>query len=717
MPKITKEVEFAGKTLSIETGVLAPQTNCSVKLQYGETVVLVTAVAGKVREDLGYFPLSVEYVEKYYAGGKISSSRFVKREAKPKDEAVLKGRLIDRSIRPLFPKTYKNETQVVITVLSVDKENDPDIIGVVGASLALALSDIPWKGPIAGVRVGKKDDQYVLNPTNDELENSPLDLVVSGTKENIVMIEAGGQEVVEADLVSALEAAQEENKKIIGFIESFVSEHGKEKLEDTVEEINTDIKENVIKFIRDGANDALFSKESAERESASEEFLEKLYVEFEGKLAKEEIKGIFEKEVKEMMRENIVEKDQRPDGRKLDEVRPITCNVSLLPRTHGSGLFQRGFTQVLSLVTLGSTSLEQLIENMDGEEKKRYMHHYNFPPYSVGEVGRFGPPPRRSIGHGSLAEKALEPVIPDKEDFPYTIRVVSECLSSAGSTSMGSVCGSTLSLMDAGVPLKKPVAGIAMGVVFKEGKYKVLTDIQALEDFYGDMDFKVAGTKDGITAIQLDVKTLDLTIEILKEALEHARVGRLFILGKMLEAIKEPRETVSKYAPKVEMITVNPKKIGEIIGPGGKMINKIIEETETEIDIDDDGSVSVTGENAEGIKRAIEIIEGIVAEVEVGKIYKGQIVKLLEFGAIVEILPGKTGMVHISEIADHRVEKIEDELSLDQEIEVKVLKVEPNGKIALTMKLNAVNNDSRREFQKPRDFKKRDFKRKDFQKR
>lgn len=710
MSKIIKEMDFAGRKLMVETGFLAPQANCAVKVQYGETVVLVTAVAGEVREDLGYFPLSVEYEEKYYAGGKISTSRFIKRETKPKDEAILKGRLIDRSIRPLFPKDYNNETQVIVTVLSVDKENDPDIVGLVGTSIALSLSDIPWKGPIGGVRVGKKAEQFILNPVNGDVKSSPLDLIVSSTKDNIVMVEAGATEIVEQDLVTALELAQEENRKIISFIEEFVAEAGKTKREYSVEEINADIKKNVVKFIRDGASEALFSKEAVERETASEEFLEKIYMEFEGKLAKEELKGVFEEEVKKMIRENIVEREQRPDGRKLDQIRPIMVEVALLPRTHGSALFQRGLTQVLSLVTLGSTSLEQLIENMEGEEKKRYIHHYNFPPYSVGEVSRLGPPSRRSIGHGSLAEKALEPVIPSKEDFPYTIRVVSECLSSAGSTSMGSVCGSTMALMDAGVPIKKPVAGIAMGVVFKDDKYKVLTDIQALEDFYGDMDFKIAGTKDGVTAIQLDVKTLKLTIDILAEALEQAKIGRQFILGKMAEAIEAPRAQISAYAPKVGIIKINPKKIGEVIGAGGKIINKIIEETGTEIDIDDDGSVSVTGENQEGIDKALEIIKGITVDVEIGTIYEGTVVRLLEFGALVEVLPGKTGMVHISQIAEHHVDRIEDELSIGQKVKVKVLELGRDGKIALTMKLNAVNNGER-EFRHDRGPRKPDFRR------
>ena len=717
--KIIKELEFAGKPLIIETGLLAPQANCAVKVQYGETVVLVTAVAGSVREDLGYFPLSVEYEEKYYAGGRISSSRFIKRETRPQDEAILKGRLIDRSIRPLFPKDYKNETQVIVPALSVDKENDPDIVGLIGASAVLSLSNIPWKGPIAGVRVGKTETGYVLNPVNGDLEKSTLDLVVSGSKENILMIEAGAKEVKEEELIEALKLAQTENSKVITALEEFVKESGQEKMTYAVEELNTDVKKSILDFIKESAKDELLSKDRVERESASGEFLEKIYLQFEGKLPKEDMKEIFEEEMKRMIRENIVEKDLRPDGRGLEEVRPLTIQVGILPRTHGSGLFQRGLTQVLSLVTLGSTSLQQLIENMEGEEKKRYMHHYNFPPYSVGEVNRLGPPPRRSIGHGALAEKSLIPVIPDKELFPYTIRVVSECLSSAGSTSMGSVCGSTIALMDAGVPLKKPVAGVAMGVVFKDDKYKVLTDIQALEDFYGDMDFKVAGTVDGITAIQLDVKTLKLTIDILAEALMQAKRGRLFIMEKMLAVIDKPRATLSKYAPKVEVIKIDPKKIGEVIGPGGKVINKIIEETLTEIDIEEDGSVNVSGETVEGIKKAIAMIEGIVKEIMPGEIYTGKVVKIMDFGAIVELLPKKSGMVHISQITDHHLDKVEDALSLGQEVTVKVREIDNMGRVNLTMRLTDANNGSNDD-RGPRSHggQKRDnFRRPDFRKR
>lgn len=691
-----KELEIGGRKLSIETGFLAPQANSAIRIQYGETVCLVTAVAGEIREELGYFPLSVEYEEKYYAGGVISSSRFVKRESKPKDDAILKGRLIDRSIRPLFPKDYKNETQVIVTVLSVDKENDPDIVGLIGASMALSISNIPWKGPISGVRVAKKEAQFVINPTNQEVEESTLDIVVSGTKENVVMIEAGANEVTEEDLISALKVGQEENQKIIKFIEDCAKEFGKEKMEYAVEEVETEIMGEVKKFIQAEAKEALFAKDTVERESASGEFLEKVYGQFEGKLAKEEMQAIFEEEIKEMVRENIVEKEQRPDKRALNEVRPLTIQVGLLPRTHGSGLFQRGLTQVLTLATLGSTSLVQLIEGMEGEEKKRYMHHYNFPPYSTGEAKRLGPPPRRSIGHGALAEKALMPVIPNKEEFPYTIRLVSECLSSAGSTSMASTCGSTLALMDAGVPIKKPVAGIAMGIVFKNDKYKVLTDIQALEDFYGDMDFKVAGTKDGVTAIQLDVKTMKLTIEILAEALKQAKEARLFILEEMLKVIPNSRESLSPYAPKVEVITIDPSKIGQVIGPGGKVVKDIIEKTETEIDIEEDGTVNISGDTLENIQKAVAIIKGITEDLEIGKIYEGKIVKILEFGALVEVLPGKVGMVHISQITDHHVNKVEDELEMDQVIQVKVVRLEQDGKIALTMRLNAENNGSER---------------------
>ena len=702
MSKITKKVDFAGRELIIETGFLAPQANCAVKLQYGDTVVLVTATAGGVKEELSYFPLSVDYEEKYYAGGRISGSRFVKRETKPKDTAILKARLIDRSIRPLFPKDYYNETQIIVTILSIDKENDPGIISLIGASLALSLSDIPWNGPIAGMRVGKKDGKLILNPVNDDLEVSTLDLIVSSTKENIVMIEAGAQEVEEDDLVEALRLAQEENTKLVTLFEKFVAEMGKEKMSYDVKE-EPPVNEKIIDYISKNKTKTLLSHEVEERKIATDEFLENLYKKFEGKTTKDSMKEVFEGEIKNMIRENIVNKGDRPDGRDVKEVRSIYSEVGLFPRTHGSGLFQRGLTQVLSIVTLGSTSLEQLIENMEGEEKKRFMHHYNFPPYSVGEVRRLAFPPRRSIGHGALAEKAIEQMIPLKENFPYTIRVVSECLSSSGSTSMGAVCGLTLSLMDAGVPIKKPVAGIAMGIVFKDSKYKVLTDIQALEDHYGDMDFKVAGTKDGITAIQLDVKSIKLTVDILVEALAQAKEGRLHILGKILEAISKPRKQLSEYAPKVEVIKIDPKKIREVIGAGGKVINKIIEETNTEIDIDDDGTVSVSGEDYDGLRRAVKIIEDIVKEVKAGEIYEGEVVKLMDFGAFVQFLPGKSGMVHISQITDHHVNKIEDELKMGQKVKVKVREIDDRGRINLTMKLEGGDN---KETRGKKDFKK-----------
>jgi len=693
MNKIVQEIEIGNRKLSLETGFLAQQANGSVLGRYGDTVVLATVCSAPAKESLGYFPLSVEYEERLYAGGKIKTSRFIKREGRPSDNAILNARLIDRSIRPLFPKDYLKEVQVIVTILSVDQENDPDVVAAVATSAALSISDIPWAGPVSTVRVGLKDNQLVINPVNGELAKSSLNLVVSATKEAVVMIEAAAHEVSEEQMAEAIEYAKKENDKIVAVIEELAGAVGRTKEVYEVKQLDEELKKEVLDYIQGNFTPDFFEIEKSDRKKEIETFKANLYAAFEGKLAKEEMDKLYEEVLKQKMRALILKEEKRVGGRKLDEIRQLYVEVGILPRTHGSALFQRGDTQILTIVTLGSTSLGQLIESMEGEETKRYMHHYNFPPYSVGEAKRMGFPSRREIGHGALAEKAVFPVIPGEEQFPYAVRVVSETLSSAGSTSMGSVCGSTLALMDAGVPLKSPVAGIAMGIIVENKDYKILSDIQDLEDFYGDMDFKVAGTDKGITALQLDVKTLSLTAKVLKEVLDQAKKGREFILQAMLKVLGQPRPELSVYAPRAEILKIDPKKIGEVIGPGGKIINRIIEATKTTIDIDDDGKVSITAEDSQNLEKAVAWIKGITEEIAPGMIFEGTVTRIMPFGAIVEFFPGKDGMVHISEIAPYRIQKVEDELSLGQKVKVKVLKVDDSGKIGLTLRLDRVEND------------------------
>ena len=683
---IKKEIKWGGRSLILEYGRLAPQTDSAILARYGDTMVLATVVSAPPREDVDYFPLSVDYEERLYASGRISTSRFIKREGRPTDEAILNGRLIDRSIRPLFPKDYFNEVQVIITILSYDQENDPDIISLIATSAALITSPIPWNGPVVGLKIGYGDGKFILNPTKSDDSISDLSLVVSLYKEQVVMIEGAFKEIPEEVVLKAVDYGREQVKPVLQLLASLQKEVGVKKEEPSEEEATAQLKKEVVDYIRKNLKEDIFDPEKSARESLSEELKEVLFKEFEGKLSKTQLSKIFDDTVKNLVREAIVEKEKRPDGRKLTDIRDIDIEVGILPRTHGSAIFKRGDTQVLTIATLGSTSLEQLIEGMEGEEKKRFMHHYEFPPFSTGEVGRLGPPKRREIGHGALAEKSLLPVIPTEDKFPYTIRLVSEVLSSSGSTSMASTCGSSLALMDAGVPISEPVAGVAMGLVTEGTKYKILTDIQALEDFYGDMDLKIAGTDKGITAIQLDVKIDGLTTKVLSEAFHQAREARKAILEKMTKALPKAREEISKYAPKVSVIQIPPKKIGEVIGSGGKTINRIIEETGAAIDIDDDGTVSVTSTTEEGLKKAIEWIEGLTREVKPGEEYIGQVKRIMNFGAFVEILPGKEGMVHISQLAPYRVEDINKEVKIGQKLKVKVLEVDQQGRINLTHK-------------------------------
>ncbi|MDP3994661.1 MAG: polyribonucleotide nucleotidyltransferase [bacterium] len=691
MKKIEKSIELGGRKLTLSTGVLAQQATAAVLASYGDTVVLATVVAAPLKADLGYFPLTVEYQERLYAGGRIKGSRWVKREGRPTDKEILSARVIDRSIRPLFPHEYdKKEVQIVVMVLSVDLENDPSILSAVATSAALAISPIPWNGPIAVVKVGIKDEKYVINPLESEKANSSLDLVVSSTKDAIVMVEAAAKEVPEEKMLGAMEFGQKEGKKVLGLINDLVKAAGikKEVLqkEDKKAVLTTQIKKlvgdkfpGVVKKSQD-----LVEIISAVQDNVSE-------------TDKQFVPAIVDKLLKEYIRAEIL-KGKRPDGRKVSEVRPLSSLVGVLPRTHGSAIFQRGQTQALTVTTLGAPSLAQLFESAVGEESKRYMHHYSMPPYSVGETGRVGFPNRREIGHGALAERALEPVIPGNDKFPYTIRVVSEIMSSNGSSSMASVCGSTLSLMDAGVPITSPVSGIAMGIIVGppspkatagQETYVILSDIMGFEDFNGDMDLKVAGTSKGITVLQMDVKALNLTTEILGKALLQAKEGRAFILKHILETIKEPRKNLSAYAPKIKVVKVPVEKIGEVIGPGGKMIKKIIAETGAGVDVEDDGSVNISGTDDSAVDAAVAWVEGLVKEVQAGETYEGEVKRIQSFGAFIEILPGKDGMVHVSDMGEDFVNDPSDILALGQKVQVRVKEIDDLGRINLSMNMDA----------------------------
>lgn len=681
-------IELGGRTLTMEIGKIAKQANGAVLVRYGDTAVVVAATGTKTpREGVDFFPLTVDFEEKMYAVGKIPGG-FIKREGRPAETAILTSRLIDRPIRPMFPEGYHNDVQIVATAVSVDPDNAPDIPAMIGASCALSISDIPFEGPIAGVRVGMIDGQYIINPTIEQAKVSRLNLAVAGTKDAILMVEAGAKEISEDEMLDAIWFGHEEIKKLVEWQEKIMAEVGKPKMEVPVYEPPAELAAEIEAYGAEQLKAALMDANKLEREENVARIKAEIADAFMEKYPDnaKDVAYITQKLVKKIVRRTISVDKIRPDGRALDEVRPVTCEVGLLARPHGSALFTRGQTQILNVLALAPLSEAQTLDGLGVELTKRYIHHYNFPPYSVGETKPLRSPGRREIGHGALAERALLPVIPSEEEFPYAIRLVSETLESNGSSSMGSVCASTLSLMDAGVPIKAPVAGVAMGLV-KDGDYfTILTDIQGLEDALGDMDFKVAGTKYGITAIQMDIKIDGINKEIFKQALAQAKRGREHIMGIMLDCIAEPRKELSKYAPKITTIHVDPEKISKIIGPGGKTIKKIVEETGAKIDIEEDGRVYIAAVNSEEAAKAIDMINGITAEAEVGKVYTGKVTRLMAFGAFVEILPGKEGLVHISQLSTERVNKVEDVVSVGDEIVVKVTEIDQKGRINLSRK-------------------------------
>ena len=684
------EMTLGGRTLSLETGRVAEQASGSVLARYGDTIVLAAVTASPApREGVDFFPLTVDVEERMYAAGKIPGG-FIKREGRPTEHSILASRLVDRPIRPLFPKGFRNDVQVVVTVLSVDMENDSDILGVIAASAALSISDIPFSGPVGAVTVGYIGGQIVINPIANDLKESDLDLNLAGTSDAVVMVEAGANELPEETIVEAIRQGHEVIGQIVNLQQDLVAKAGKPKKPYAAPETDTELAKTVAGFVRARFLEASGIGNKAERSLALEAIKSDMLAELVPKYPErsKELNEFFEKEEKRFVRTQILEKGIRPDGRGLTEVRPIWCQTSVLPRVHGSALFTRGQTQVLSVVTLGSPGDEQMIDGLTGEESKRYIHHYNFPSYSVGETRSSRGPGRREIGHGALAERALLPVIPGKAEFPYTIRVVSEVLSSNGSTSMGSTCGSTLSLMDAGVPIKAPVSGVAMGLITEDGetlsKYAILTDIQGLEDAMGDMDFKVAGTADGVTALQMDIKIKGLTPEVLAQAMAQAKEGRMFIMDKMLEALPEPHIDLSPFAPRIQSVKINSDKIGTVIGPGGKTIRRIQDESGAKLDIDDDGTVHISSNSAEGMNRALNAVRALTEEVEVGKIYTGIVRRLVDFGAFVEILPGKEGLVRTSQLADYHINRPEDVVAPGDEITVMVIELDPQGRINLS---------------------------------
>ncbi len=692
----TYSMELAGRNLTIETGKMAELANGSVLVRYGDTVVIANATSAKeAKEGVDFFPLSVDYEEKLYAVGKIPGS-FQRKEGKPTEKAILTSRAIDRPLRPLFPKDFRNETCIVTTVLSVDQDNSPEITAMIGASCALSISDIPFGGPTAAVNVGYVDGQIIINPNQEQKEKSKLNLTVAGTIEKIAMIEAGADEITDDIMLEAIKQGHKEIKRVCEFISKIKEEIGKPKFDYIPFTIDQEIYNEIEENFRDRMYEDIQAIDKEVRDKNIESLTQDVINYFNRKYSEEEIesknKDITEsikKLEKKCVREMILEEHKRPDGRKLDEIRPLSCEVGLLPRVHGSALFTRGQTQVLSVVTLGTISEEQILDGIDEEESKRYMHHYNFPSYSVGEARPSRGPGRREIGHGALAEKALLPVIPSKEEFPYAIRIVSEVLSSNGSTSQASICGSTLSLMDAGVPIKKAVAGISTGLVTdynNPDRYVMITDIQGLEDFFGDMDFKVGGTKDGITAIQVDIKIDGLTYDIIKEAFEKTRIAREEIFKVMFNAIETPREEISKYAPRIISLNIDVDKIREVIGPGGKMINKIIAETGVKMDIEDNGNVFIYSADEESGQRALKMVERITKGIQVGEVFEGKVVRVMNFGAFVELEDEKEGLLHISKISEKRVEKVEDVLKIGDIIKVKVYEIDSQGRINLTAK-------------------------------
>lgn len=716
--------ELAGTTITVEIGKFGEQANGACTVRCGDTVVFVSATGSKEpREGIDFFPLTVDFEEKLYAVGRIPGG-FIKREGRPTEKAILISRLIDRPIRPLFPEGFRNDVQIVAMPLSVDPDYPPEVFAMLGSSIALSISDLPFMGPTGSVAVGLVDGEFVINPASSQREKSLMDLIVSGTKDAIMMVEAGAHEVPEEQMLEAIMFAHEHIKQLVEFQEKIVEEIGKEKIEVLVEEIDSELESKVRDFATDKIKEAVKAVEKQTRDDnlakVEEEVLEHFAEEFPEH--EKAILTVLENIKKEVVRSMILDEGVRVDGRELSEIRPLSCEVGLLPRTHGSGFFKRGQTHVLTVCTLGPMADVQVLDGLWEEESKRYMHHYNFPPYSVGETRPMRGPGRREIGHGALAERALEPIIPSVDEFPYAIRLVSEVMSSNGSTSMASVCGSTLALMDAGVPIKAPVSGIAMGLIKDEetGRVAILSDIQGIEDFLGDMDFKVAGTEKGITAIQMDIKIKGIDKEILAKALAAAREGRMFIMQKMLECISEPRKELSPYAPKIISTTIDPEKIRDVIGPGGKVINAIIAETGVKIEIEDDGHVFVYSPNQEDAQKAIEMIENIAKEVEVGEVYQGKVMRIANFGAFVELLPGKEGLVHISKLSHDHVSRVEDVVKVGDEITVKVTDIDEQGRITLSRKdvlpppekKDLDRNDKRRRDDKYRDRPfKRNFKR------
>ena len=683
-------------TISIETGKLAPQAHGAVVVRQGDSMVLVTATMSKPREGIDFFPLTIDFEERHYARGRIPGS-FFRREGRPTTDAILTMRLTDRPIRPLFPKDFRNEVQVITTSLSADMEHPLDMLSIIGASASLSISQIPFNGPISATRVGYVDGSFVVNPTYEQMEASALELIVAGSREGVLMMEAGAQEIDEDQMLEAIKLAQETNLEGIALQDELVGLAGKEKDDTYVRHGHPKELEPVVGSLVDGKMESAMSPEGTkqERQDRLDSLQDDVIAQLEEEWSKDDIKDAFETYVDTEFRRRIIELGERPDGRSLTEIRPISAEAHVLPRPHGSGIFQRGETQILGVVTLGPVGDALKIDSLSPVESKRFMLHYNFPPYSTGETKRVGSPGRREIGHGMLAERAISAVLPDEDEFPYTIRVVAEALSSNGSTSMGSTCAGILALMDAGVPIKKPVAGISVGLVTNEdGDFVTLTDIQGMEDHFGDMDFKVAGTRDGITAIQLDIKVQNIGYEVIEQTLSQAKEARLRLLDIMAEAISEPRDEVSEFAPRMISIKVPVDKIGAVIGPGGKTIRGIQEETGANVDIQDDGTVFISSVDGDAAKKAVETIELLTKEAKIGEIYTGKVVRIMPFGAFIQILPGKDGMVHISEIANYRVAEVEDELELGQEVTVQVIDVDPSGKIALSRRALLSGDDN-----------------------
>lgn len=682
-------MDWAGRNLTVEIGQLAKQANGAVLVRYGDTAVLSTATASKEPKNLDFFPLTVNYEERLYAVGKIPGG-FIKREGRPSEKAILASRLIDRPIRPLFADGFRNDVQVISIVMSVDQDCSSEMAAMFGSSLALSVSDIPFEGPIAGVVVGRVNNEFVINPTVEQAEKSDIHLTVAGTKDAINMVEAGADEVPEEIMLEAIMFGHEEIKRLIEFQEKIVAEIGKEKRQINLYELDKELEAKVRELCETDMISAIQVQEKHAREAAITDVKNRVLAHFDEQEAADDelkqVKQILDKMVKGEVRRLITVEKVRPDGRKIDEIRPLSSQVGILPRTHGSGLFTRGQTQALSICTLGAMGDVQILDGLGIEEEKRFMHHYNFPSFSVGETGPIRGPGRREIGHGALGERALEPIVPSEKDFPYTIRLVSEVLESNGSTSQASICASTLAMMDAGVPIKAPVAGIAMGLVKSGEHYTVLTDIQGMEDHLGDMDFKVAGTAKGVTALQMDIKIEGLSREILEEALQQAKVGRMQILDSMLATLAEPRPDLSRFAPKILTMTINPDKIRDVIGPSGKQINKIIEETGVKIDIEQDGTIFIASADSEMNQKAKKIIEDIVREVVVGELYLGKVKRIEKFGAFVEIFAGKDGLVHISELAEERVGKVEDVVKIGDELLVKVTEIDKQGRVNLSRK-------------------------------